>query len=69
MVRADGAEILWDSQKKNWIVRIKSGEEVLRRQCKKSAQEMADDALRNLAVQTAHDDGYELTADAVTIKR
>ena len=69
MVRANAAEVSWDAQKKNWIVRIRSGEEVVRRPCKAGARDPGDEELRSLAVQTARDDGYELEAGAVTVKR
>ena len=69
MVRANDAEVVWDEDKKHWIVRIRSGEEVVRRPCKQSAHDLPDEELRSLAVQTAHDDGYELELDSVRVKR
>ncbi len=69
MVQASGAEVLWDGQKKAWVVRIQVGGEVVRRTCKDSNTEMTDEQLRSLALQTATDDGYELAADRVTITR
>ena len=33
-MRADHVEVSWDADKSNWLVRIKSGEEVIRRHCK-----------------------------------
>ena len=68
MVRANDAEVVWDAQKKDWIVRIRSGEEVVRRPCK-GARDLPDEELRSLAVQTALDDGYELVPDSVRVKR
>lgn len=69
MVRASDAEVVWDAEKKHWVVRIRSGEEVVRRPCKNGKQDLGDDELRSLAVETAHEDGYELASDAVTVKR
>jgi len=69
MNKADKAEVSWDEQKKNWLVRIQIGEEVIRRHCKDAPQDATDDALRSLAVATATDEGYELISDTVTIKR
>ena len=69
MIRAHGAEVLWDDQTKAWVVRIQVGEEVIRRPCKDRRLDIVDDALISLAVQTAADDGYELNADTVVIKR
>lgn len=69
MIKADKAEVVWDEQKKNWLVRIQVGEEVIRRPCKSAKHDVPDDNLRTLAVATASDEGYELPNDAVTIKR
>jgi len=33
-MRADRVEISWDADKSNWLLRIESGEEVIRRHCK-----------------------------------
>jgi hypothetical protein len=34
IMRSDHVEVSWDADKSNWLVRIKSGEEVIRRHCK-----------------------------------
>ena len=70
MLRADKAEVVWDAQKKNWVVRIQVGAEVIRRGCKESKRESEDDAaLRTLAVATARDEGYDVPVEAVEVKR
>jgi hypothetical protein len=69
MVRATDAEVVWDVQKKTWVVRVRIGEEVVRRPCKGANREASDEILRSLAVKTAQDDGYELPSEVVTIKR
>lgn len=69
MIQANGAEVLWDEQKKAWVVRIQVGEEVIRRPCKNSKRDVSDEDLVSIAVQTAHDDGYELSTNAIAIKR
>ncbi len=69
MIQADGAEISWDAQKKQWLVRIRRGEEVIRRPIVKSSHQAADDVLRSMAVRTAEDDGYTVDPSAVTIRR
>jgi hypothetical protein len=69
MIKADKAEVSWDEQKKNWLVRVQTGEEVIRRHCKDAKEDASDDVLRSLAVSTATDEGYELASDTVTIKR
>ena len=65
-MRADRVEVSWDNDKSNWLVRIESGEEVIRRRfdVPKNADEQT---LRTAAQKTAKDEGYE--ADAISIKR
>jgi hypothetical protein len=67
-MRADGVEVSWDSEKSQWLVRIVSGEEVLRRHLKlpNSAEEQA---LRAAALQTATDEGYEADASVVAVQK
>ncbi len=69
MVRADKAEVFWEEQKKGWVVRIQVGEEVIRRTCKDGKRDLADDNLRELAVKTAQEEGYQLAPDSVAVKR
>lgn len=65
-MRADRVDVSWDAAKSNWLVRITSGEEVIRRHC--DAPQNADEqTLRSAAQQTAKDEGYE--ADAISISR
>jgi len=57
-MRADGAEVSWDDSKSKWLVRIKSGEEVIRRHC--DAPKSTDEKSLRAAVQkTLNDEGYE----------
>ena len=69
MVRATAAEVFWDAGKKAWVVRIQVGEEAVRRACKGAKRDADEGTLRALAVQTAQDDGYDLAAAAVSVKR
>jgi hypothetical protein len=69
MVKATAAEVFRETGKKDWIVRIHVGEEAVRRACKGAGRDADDDTLRSLAVQTAHDEGYDLAAERVSIKR
>ncbi|MGE5569066.1 MAG: hypothetical protein ACM3S5_08525 [Rhodospirillales bacterium] len=71
MIKADSADVHWDPQKKTWRVRIRFGEEAIKRPAKdhKIPRDAADEALRNLAVQTARGDGYELDPATITISR
>jgi hypothetical protein len=70
MILANSAQIAWDGKKKNWIVSIQIGEEVIRRPSDEAAPRGAtDDLLRAAAVRIAKDDGYEVRADAVRVVR
>ncbi|MBV9034468.1 MAG: hypothetical protein JO182_08235 [Acidobacteriaceae bacterium] len=65
-MKADRVEVSRDTQNNRWLVRIQVGEEVIRRHCE--APPDADGAtLRNLAVQTAADEGYSVDASDVTV--
>jgi hypothetical protein len=64
---ADRVEVSWDPGKSKWLVRIKSGEEVIRRYC--DASRNADEqTLRAAAEKTVHDEGYA-PAENITIRR
>jgi hypothetical protein len=67
-MRSDRVEVSWDAGKSNWLVRIKSGEEVIRRHCKlpKDADEQS---LRVAAQQVVQDEGYELDVAELAIRR
>ncbi|HWX55461.1 MAG TPA: hypothetical protein VN176_12790 [Verrucomicrobiae bacterium] len=67
-MRADSVEVSWDPGKSAWLVRIQSGEEVIRRRYK-LAKDADDQALRTAAQQTLSDEGYEAAAAPVEIKR
>lgn len=69
MIRANEAKVEWNSAKKHWQVVIQVGAEVIRRTCPKSPQEAAEADLRAVAVQTAHDEGYDLDEAHVSIVR
>jgi hypothetical protein len=65
-MRADRVEVSWDNNESKWLVRIASGEEVIRRHCDlpKDADEQT---LRSAAQKTARDEGYE--SDGINIRR
>jgi hypothetical protein len=67
-MRADHVEVSWDADKSNWMVRIKSGEEVIRRHCK-LPQDADEQSLRKTAQQVVHDEGYELDVAELVIQR
>jgi hypothetical protein len=67
MLRADSAHVNWDTHKKQWNVRVKVGEEVIRRPIPETPETAADELLRSLAIATANADGYELDPAKVEI--
>ena len=67
MLSADSAQVNWDTQKKHWSVRVKIGEEVIRRPIPKVPQNAADEVLRSAAVAAAMDDGYQVDPAKVAI--
>ncbi len=69
-ITADSAAVRWDAKKKNWIASIKVGAEVIRRSPDHAiAQNAANDLLASWVIQTAKDEGYEITQDRVHIER
>jgi hypothetical protein len=69
MLKADKAVVNWEPAKKQWVIRLQSGEEVIKRPAPKTPRDATDDVLRSLAVTTAQDEGYELDASSVTVAR
>jgi hypothetical protein len=67
-MRADHVEVSWDAGKSNWLVRIITGEEVIRRRCK-APKDSDEPALRSLGQKTAQDEGYESEPGQVSIRR
>jgi hypothetical protein len=57
-MHADRVEISWDAAKSNWLVRIVTGEEVIRRHCK-APKDADEQTLRSAAKQTVQEEGYE----------
>ena len=67
-MRADRVDVSWDSAQSNWLLRIVSGEEVIRRHC--SLPKDADpQALRSAAQETLRDEGYDPDVSALNIQR
>jgi hypothetical protein len=67
-MRADRAEVSWDSEKTKWVVRISVGEEVIRRYCS-LPQTASETDLRSAAQTTLKDEGYEPDGVAITIQQ
>ena len=67
-MHADRVEVSWDTGKSKWLVRIQSGDEVIRRPVK--LDKNADDQkLRATAEQTVQEEGYEAAAAGIVIRR
>jgi hypothetical protein len=67
-MRADRAEVSWDSEKSKWVIRIIVGEEVVRRYCD-LPQNTGENELRTAAQKTLQDEGYEADSAAITIQQ
>ena len=67
-MRADEVEASWDPAKNKWLLRIRTGEEVIRRHC--NAPKNADDKiLTSLAHETLIDEGYDRDPVELKIRR
>ncbi|MFY9804387.1 MAG: hypothetical protein WAK30_14740 [Candidatus Acidiferrales bacterium] len=67
-MHADHVEVSWDAAKSKWLIRIESGEEVIRRHC--DASKNADDqTLRSAAQKTVEDEGYEADPSQISFRR
>lgn len=67
-MRADRVEASWDSDKKKWLVRIQSGEEVIRRYCDGN-RDIDDQKIRAAAQKTLADEGYDANGVQIVVKR
>ena len=57
-MRADRVEVTWDKSKSNWLIRIISGEEVIRRHSK-IPKDSDEQTLRSMVQKALQDEGYE----------
>lgn len=67
-MRAERVEASWDNDKKKWLVRIQSGEEVIRRYCDGN-RDIDDQKIRAAAQKTLVDEGYDANGMQILIKR
>lgn len=67
-MHADRVEVSWDDSKSKWVVRIQAGEEVIRRYCN-VAVNADENSLRQAAVKTLQDEGYEPDSAEITVLR
>lgn len=67
-MHADRVEVSWDAGKAQWLVRIASGEEVIRRHCK-MPKDASEQSILSAAQKTVQDEGYEADASGISIRR
>ena len=67
-MRVDEVEASWDAAKKSWLLRIRIGEEVIRRHCD-AARNADDETLKLLAQKTLQDDGFDPEPVELKIRR
>ena len=67
-MRPDRVEVSWDAVKSKWLVRIGSGEEVIRRHFD-LPKDADDQTLRSSAQKTVEDECYEPHATTITVRR
>jgi hypothetical protein len=68
LVRADQVEVTWDAVKSKWLVRMVSGEEVIRRHCNIS-KNSDEQTLRSAVERIVEDEGYEPDPTKISIQR
>ena len=68
MVRANNAKVEWNEDKKRWEVHIQVGAEVVKRPIPKHTEESGEQALKDAAMATARDEGYDLDPANVAIE-
>jgi hypothetical protein len=66
-LRADRVEVTWDKSKSTWVIRITSGEEVIRR-FYKLPKDANEQALRSAAQKTLQEEGYEPEAASFAVQ-
>jgi hypothetical protein len=67
-MRADQVEASWDPAKSQWLIRIRIGEEVVRRHCK-APKDAEEQTLKSLVRTILQDEGYEPEPTELMIRR
>ena len=67
-MRVDEVEASWDAAKNSWLLRIRIGEEVIRRHCD-AARNADDGTLKLLAQKTLQDEGFDPEPAELKIRR
>ena len=67
-MRPDHVEVSWDTAKSKWLIRIESGEEVIRRYCD-APKNAGEQTLRSAAQKIVADEGYEVDPLQINLRR
>ena len=67
MQHADGARVEWNPARKHWEVHILVGAEIIKRPIPKKVAENGEAALKEQALATARDEGYEINPEQVAL--
>jgi hypothetical protein len=67
MIHADGAKVEWNPAKKHWEVHILVGAETIKRPIPKKIAENGEAALKQQALATARDEGYDVNPEQVAL--
>jgi hypothetical protein len=63
----DHVEVSWDTAKLKWLIRIESGEEVIRRYCD-APKNAGEQTLRSAAQKIVEDEGYEVDPSQINLR-
>jgi len=66
-MRADRVEVSWDAAKAKWLLRIQSGEEVIRRHCP-IRNDADEQTLRAAALKAIREEGFDPEAAEMMIR-
>jgi hypothetical protein len=69
MVKANNAKVEWNAAKKRWEVHIQLGAEVVKRPIPKHTEDSGEQALKDAAMATARDEGYDIDPATVGVAR
>ena len=67
-MRPDHVEVSWDTAKSKWLIRIESGEEVIRRYCD-APKNASEQTIRSAGQKTVTDEGYEVDPSQISLRR
>lgn len=67
-MRPDSVEVSWEAQKSKWLVRIVSGDEVIRRLFD-GRRDADEQTLRTAAQKTVQDEGYDADPSLISLRK